>query len=122
MAQFARFLAQLGMKQRLLVLVLLTVAPLVLLLGWAAINERSTAIANASQSAWQTAQLAAERQSSTLDEAITVLDDMREIPAITLEGGAACHDQVRRLAASHPHFNTLGVMRLDGGVACHRPA
>ena len=119
MPDFARSLARIGMKQRLIALVLLTVAPLVLLLGWAALNERHAAIINAKASAAQTAQIAAERQSSTLEEAITVLGDMRTIPTITLQGGAACSDQIRSLAALHPNFNTLGVMRLDGKVVCH---
>ena len=119
MPDFARSLAHIGMKQRLIALVLLTVAPLVVLLGWAALNERHAAITNAKASAVQVAQIAAERQSSTLEEAITVLADMRTIPAISLLGGAACNDQVRDLAAQHPNFNTLGVMTLDGKVVCH---
>jgi diguanylate cyclase (GGDEF)-like protein/PAS domain S-box-containing protein len=119
MPDFARSLAHIGMKQRLIALVLLAVAPLVLLLGWAALNERHAAIATAKAAATQTAQIAAERQSSTLEEAITVLGDMRTVPSISLQGGAACTDQIRRLAALHPNFNTLGVMGLDGKVTCH---
>jgi diguanylate cyclase (GGDEF)-like protein/PAS domain S-box-containing protein len=119
MASLARLLALLGTKQRLALLVLVTVAPLVLLLSWTATKERVMAIDNALRSAVQIARIAAERQSSPLDEALTVLDDLRTIPAVSSSGGPDCNAQLSRVAANHPDFVSIGVMHADGNLACH---
>jgi diguanylate cyclase (GGDEF)-like protein/PAS domain S-box-containing protein len=118
-AKCMNWAAALGMRQRLIILVLLTVAPLVLLLVWTLYNERQAALAGTSALLRQEARLAAEHQASTLNEAVAVLQDLRTIPAITVEGGDACREQVTRFHDQHPVFASIGVLRLDGVVVCH---
>ena len=116
---FRRLAYSLGIKLRLLILVLLAVAPLVALIAWDVVDDRRTAIEQAGIAALQSARLAASRQSDALNEAITLTEGMRSIPTITVEGGDACRAQVAHLQKLHPHIATIGVLRLDGMVMCH---
>ena len=119
MSIFRRLAYSLGIKLRLLILVLLAVAPLVALIAWDVVDDRRTAIEQAGIAALQSARLAASRQSDALNEAITLTEGMRSIPTITVEGGDACRAQVAHLQKLHPHIATIGVLRLDGTVMCH---
>ena len=119
MSLFTRIASSLGIKQRLLILVLLAVAPLVALIIWDAAKDRRATIVQAGAAAQQSAQIAALRQADVLNEAMTLTENMRSIPTITIEGGDACREQLRRLEAKHPSLNNIGVLRADGVIVCH---
>ena len=119
MSLFTRIVSSLGIKQRLLILVLLAVAPLVALIIWDAAKDRRATIVQAGAAAQRSARIAALRQAGVLNEAMTITDDMRSIPTITIEGGDACREQLRRLEAKHPSLNNIGVLRADGVIVCH---
>jgi diguanylate cyclase (GGDEF)-like protein/PAS domain S-box-containing protein len=116
---FNRLAASLGIKQRLLILVMLAVGPLVALIVWDAADDRRAAIEQAAVATQQSARMAALRQSAVLSEAITITESMRSIPTISIEGGDHCRAQLDRLEAMHPSFNTIGVLSPDGVVVCH---
>jgi diguanylate cyclase (GGDEF)-like protein/PAS domain S-box-containing protein len=116
---FTRIASSLGIKQRLLILVLLAVAPLVALIVWNAADDRRAAIEQAAVATQQSARMAALRQSAVLSEAITTTESMRSIPTISIEGGDHCRAQLDRLEAMHPSFNTIGVLSPDGVIVCH---
>ena len=116
---FNRIAASLGIKQRLLILVLLAVAPLTALIVWDAADDRRATIEQAGATALQSARMAALRQSGILNEAITLTENMRSIPTITVAGGDACRAQLDRLEAMHPSLDTIGVLRADGIIVCH---
>ena len=61
MSIFRRLAYSLGIKLRLLILVLLAVAPLVALIAWDVVDDRRTAIEQAGIAALQSARLAASR-------------------------------------------------------------
>jgi diguanylate cyclase (GGDEF)-like protein/PAS domain S-box-containing protein len=119
MSIITRLAYSLGIKQRLILLVLLAVAPLVTLIVWDAAARRSKAIEEAGAAAQQSALVAALRQSGALNEAITLTESMRSIPSISLAGGDACHTQVARLQQLHPRLNSIGVLNREGTVVCH---
>ena len=119
MSLFTRIASSLGIKQRLLILVLLAVAPLVALIVWDAAVSRRATIVQAGAAAQQSARIAALRQAGVLNEAMTFTETMRSIPTITIEGGDACREQLRRLRAKHPTLNNIGVLRADGVIVCH---
>jgi diguanylate cyclase (GGDEF)-like protein/PAS domain S-box-containing protein len=119
MSLFTRIASSLGIKQRLLILVLLAVAPLVALIIWDAAQDRRATIVQAGAAAQQSARIAALRQAGLLNEAMTLTENMRSIPTIAVEGGDACREQVRRLKAKHPDLNNIGVLRADGVLVCH---
>ncbi|MEO8419848.1 MAG: diguanylate cyclase [Hyphomicrobium sp.] len=114
-----RIAASLGIKQRLLILVLLAVAPLAALIVWDAADDRRTAIEQAGAKALQSARMAALSQASILNEAITLTENMRSIPTITVAGGEPCRAQLDRIEAMHPSVNSIGVLRADGVIVCH---
>ena len=116
---FNRIAASLGIKQRLLILVLLAVAPLTALIVWDAADDRRATIEQAGATALQSARMAALRQSGILNEAITLTENMRSIPTITVAGGDACRAQLDRIEAMHPSLDTIGVLRADGIIVCH---
>ena len=72
MSLFTRIASSLGIKQRLLILVLLAVAPLVALIIWDAAKDRRATIVQAGAAAQQSAQIAALRQADVLNEAMTL--------------------------------------------------
>ena len=119
MSPFTRVASSLGIKQRLLILVLLAVAPLVALIVWDAADDRRATIVRAGAAAQQSARIAALRQAGVLNEALTLTETMRSIPTVTIEGGDACREQLRRLEAKHPSLNNIGVLRADGVIVCH---
>ena len=108
---FNRIAASLGIKQRLLILVLLAVAPLVALIVWDAADDRRATIEQAGVAALQSARMAALRQSGILSEAITLTESMRSIPTITVAGGDRCRAQLDRLEAMYPSVDTIGVLQ-----------
>ncbi len=114
-----RIAASLGIKQRLLILVLLAVAPLAALIVWDAADDRRTAIEQAGVKALQSARMAALSQAGILIEAITLTESMSSIPTITVAGGEPCRAQLDRIKAMHPSVNTIGVLRADGVIVCH---
>ena len=116
---FNRIAASLGIKQRLLILVLLAVAPLTALIVWDTADDRRAAIDQAGAATLQSARTAALRQSGALAEAITLTENLRSIPTITVEGGDACRAQLARLEATHPRLDTIGVLRIDSVIVCH---
>ena len=108
-----------GMRQRLVALVLVTVAPLVALLVWDAFEGAQ--LGNRARRSFRAAVGparcgAASEQAQRSDHSLGghALD-----PGDHGRGGDACRDQVTRLAEHHPSFNTVGVLRLDGLVVCH---
>ena len=77
MSLFTRVASSLGIKQRLLILVLLAVAPLVALIVWDAAEDRRDTIVQAGAAAQQSARIAALRQAGVLNEAMTLTETMR---------------------------------------------
>ena len=116
---FNRIAASLGIKQRLLILVLLAVAPLVALIVWNAADDRRAAIEQAAATAQQSARMAALRQSGILSEAITLPRTCARSRRSPSRAEIACRAQLDRLEAMHPSFNTIGVLRADGVIVCH---
>jgi diguanylate cyclase (GGDEF)-like protein/PAS domain S-box-containing protein len=108
-----------GIRARMTGLILLAIAPLVGLLAIGAAYDRSNTLDHARQAVLEQAQLAAERQARTFDEAWTLLSTLRLTPEVRLDGGPACAELMRRVAGAHPQFRTVGVVGADGKLACH---
>lgn len=119
MSIFTRIASSLGIKQRLLILVLLAVAPLVALIAWNAAEDRRDTVIQAGVAAQQSARIAALRQAGVLNEAATLTESMRSIPTVTVDGGPACREQLSRMEKKHPSLNNFGVLRADGVIICH---
>ena len=112
-------IGRVGLRPRLIILVLVAVAPLVSLLVAGATADRQFALANAQTQAIELARLGAERQADTLQEARELLSVLRRMPEINGGESQVCQAAVKIIAADHPQFNTIGVADADGTITCH---
>src|SRR5258708_6700958 len=113
-----RRLGGIGLRARLVVLVLVAIVPLLGLLIAGEIADRDFALASARTRAVELARLAAERQADMYQQAQEVLSVLRRMPEI---GAApdACHEAMKLVAADHPQFKAVGVVGVDGMILCH---
>lgn len=112
--------AALGIRTRLVALVVLATLPLVVLLSHQIARERHDAIATASDRALQIAQLAAEKQAVRFHEGQMLLDILRRMPELQNDAPrVGCRDAVRRIARNYPQFSSIGVVNSAGELRCH---
>jgi len=114
----SRQFARVGLRPRLLVLVLIAVAPLLGLLIAGAVADREHALANARARAVELARLGAQRQADALQQANGLLSVLRRMSEVEADP-ATCRAAMRLIAADHPQFNTIGVVDVDGMIRCH---
>ncbi|BDA84271.1 hypothetical protein Sa4125_18130 [Aureimonas sp. SA4125] len=112
-------LKKLGVRERLLLLILGSTLPLAaLLLGGSIIDYRET-LGRARMEVREAANLAASRESNVFLEARTLLGSLRVLPEVSALGGVACETAITRVRAENPQFNTMGVFDANGMITCH---
>jgi diguanylate cyclase (GGDEF)-like protein/PAS domain S-box-containing protein len=119
MPELSARLGCVGLRSRMVLLVLLAAAPLLSLLVVSAIADRELVLADAGARAAELVRLGAERQAQTLRQGRELLLTIRRIPEIVSDDREVCRATVRRIAADHPQFYTLGVVDRYGIVQCH---
>src|SRR6266568_6748494 len=112
-------IGRVGLRARVVILVLLAVAPLFGLLVSGAIADREVALANARARAVELARFGAERQADMLQQGRELLIVMRRMPEIIGDDPEACRAAAREIAADHPQFLTIGVVDPEGVIRCH---
>lgn len=117
--EFSKMVARVGLRARLVILVLVAVVPLVALLIAGSVADREFALANARAEAVGLARFGAERQAAALEEARELLRVLRRLPAINSGDPATCQEFLRVVADDHPQFYTVGVVDPDGMISCH---
>lgn len=113
-----RILTKLGIRVRVVVLVILAMLPLLGLISAFVISQRETALRGVSEKAIEGANLASVQQGRVLDEARMLLTMLRSTPELA-SGGETCLARVRQLSSIFPQFNTLGIATADGTIFCH---
>ena len=111
--------ARVGLRTRLVVLVLVAVAPLLILLIAGAIADRQFTLASARAHVVEIARIGAERQADALQEGRALLSVLRRMPEIDAHDLAACDAMVKTIADDHPQFNTIGITDAKGVIWCH---
>jgi diguanylate cyclase (GGDEF)-like protein/PAS domain S-box-containing protein len=119
MPELSARLGSVGLRPRMVFLVLLAAAPLLSLLIVSAVADRELVLADAQTRAAELVRLGAERQAQTLRQGRELLLTVRRMPEIASDDHEICRTTVRRIAADHPQFYTLGVVDRDGIVQCH---
>jgi PAS domain-containing protein len=112
-------IGRIGLRARVVILVLLAVAPLFCLLVFGAIADREVALANARSRAIELARFGAERQADMLQQGRELLTVMRRMPEIISGDHEVCRTTAKEIAADHPQFYTMGVVDPDGVMRCH---
>src|SRR5918911_593980 len=100
-------IGRVGLRARVVILVLLAVVPLFGLLVFSAIADREVALANARVRAVELARFGAERQADMLQQGREMLIVMRRMPEIVGDDAEACQATARKIATDHPQFYTI---------------
>lgn len=99
-------------------MVLIGLVPAVGLVAVTGIQQRQRAAEQVKAEAIGLARLASADQARLIEQAHQVLVALAQIPAIKQGDQAACTDLLRDVRRQYPFTANLGVIRLDGSVAC----
>jgi diguanylate cyclase (GGDEF)-like protein/PAS domain S-box-containing protein len=119
MPELSAQLGRIGLRPRMVFLVLLAAAPLLSLLIASAIADREQVLADARARAAEVVRLGAERQAQMLRQGRELLITIRRMPEIAADDRDICWTTVRHIAADHPQFYTIGVVDRYGIIQCH---
>jgi len=110
---------RIGLRWRLVILVLVAAAPLQGLLIAGTIADRSQVLASARKRASELAYLGAERQADAIQQARELLGTLRRAPSVNAADAETCHATLGVMAADHPQFLSIGVVDAEGMLRCH---
>lgn len=110
--------SSIGLRARLLLLVLAAVIPAFGLIGYTAIGQRQQAALDAEKHAMNLVRLAAREQSQLIASTRQLLMSLAQLPAVRAPGAASCHKVLADLLKPHPYYTNLGVATPDGRVHC----
>src|SRR5215469_14934078 len=119
MPELSTQLGRIGLRSRMVFLVLLAAAPLLSLLVASAVAERELVLADARARAAELVRFGAERHAQMLRQGRELLVTIRRMPEIAADDRETCQTIVRHIAADHPQFYTIGVTDRYGMIQCH---
>jgi signal transduction histidine kinase len=116
-SRWGRELRMLGsLRTRLGLLVLAGMVPILCLVLYAAIEERSQAVEAIRQNALQMVRVASDRQDQLLEGAQQLLSALALLHEVQNHDRAACERIVTHLLALYPLYANLGMIRPDGEI------
>jgi len=108
-----------GLRTRLLLLVLLAVVPAFGLIGYTAISQRQEAGLRAEKNAMNLVRLATREQGQLIASTRQLLLHLSRLPAVRNSSTAAsCSHALAEQLKHYPHYTNLGVATPDGRVYC----
>lgn len=110
--------SSIGLRARLLSLVLAAVIPAFGLIGYTAIEQRQEAARNAEKDAMNLVRLAAREQGQLIASTHQLLMSLARLPSIRTPGDASCNRVLADLHKPYPYYTNFGVATLDGNVFC----
>ena len=115
-------LNSLGLRSRLMLLVLAALAPVFVLFSCSAAKNQQTVLALAQTSLQSEVLLAAAHQQRLIDRVAQLLADMASGPSIKDTRNRMCVQYLKNLQAHDSIYSNLGVVGLDGKLSCHAMA
>ena len=112
-------LTSLGLRSRLVLLVLLALLPVIGLFAYSATKNRQAIVAQAQANLQSEALLAALHQQRLVERVAQLLDDIASGPSIRDTRNRLCVQYLKSLQSQDPDYLNLGVVGLDGKVSCH---
>jgi PAS domain S-box-containing protein len=106
------------LRQRLLIIILVAVVPILALILYQAKMARDLQIAEAQENAWQLVEKVAIREARFIDSAKQLLTLLAETPQVTGNDFAACNDFLNRFSEHNKLYVDLGVADPGGDVRC----
>lgn len=108
----------LGLRSRLVFLVLIALVPVFALFACSAVKNERTAVALAHASLQSEALLAAAHQQRLFDRVAQLLGDISSGPSIKDTRNRLCVQYLQNLQAQDSGYSNLGVVGLDGKISC----
>lgn len=113
-------LSRLGLRSRLVLLVLAGLIPVLGLFAWSAAKKQQAVLALAQAGLQSDALLAAAHQQRLVERAAQLLGDMASGPSIKDTRNRLCVQYLRNLQAQDAaYYSNLGVVDLSGRLTCH---
>ena len=109
----------LGLRFRLVLLVLLALLPVFALFAYSAAKNQQATVMQAQASLQAQALLAAAHQQRLVDRTAQLLSDMASGPSIKDTRNRLCEQYLTNLLAQDPAYGNLGVLGLNGKSTCH---
>jgi diguanylate cyclase (GGDEF)-like protein len=108
-----------GLRARLLLLVLFAVIPAFGLIGYTAVSQRQHAALDAERDALNLVRLASREQSQLVAATRQLLLSLAQLPAVRQPGtDASCNRVLADLLKTHHYYTNFGVATLDGRIFC----
>ena len=114
--------SSLGLRARLVLLVVVALLPVLGLFAWVAASKQSDALKLARSTLQSQALLTAASQQPQVEAIKQLLGDLASAPSVKGRLPGLCSEYLRNLHAMHPQYTDLGVVALDGTVVCHSEA
>jgi len=109
-----------GLRLRLLLLVLFAVIPAIALIGSSAYHERQQAAQSAERDTTQLVRLAGREQTRLIDSTRQLLISLAQLPEIRhLASADDCSRTLARIQKQYPYYTNIGVATLDGRLLCN---
>ena len=115
-------LRSLGLRSRLMLLVLAALVPVFVLFSCSAAKNQQTVLALAQSSLQSEVLLAAAHQQRLMDRVAQLLEDIASGPSIKGTRNRLCVEYLKNLQAQNSMYSNLGVVGLDGKLSCHAMA
>ena len=112
-------LSWLGLRSRLMLLVLAALVPVFVLFSCSAAKNQQTVLALAQSSLQSEALLAAAHQQRLIDRVAQLLGDIASGPSIKDTRNRLCVQYLKNLQAQDSIYANLGIIGLDGKLSCH---
>ena len=112
-------LSRLGLRSRLVLLVLAGLVPVFGLFAWSAAKNQQTVLALAQAGLQSDALLAAAHQQRLVERAAQLLGDIASGPSIKDTRNRLCVQYLKNLQTQDMVYSNLGVVDLNGNLTCH---
>lgn len=112
-------LSCLGLRSRLMLLVLAALVPVFVLFSCSAAKNQQTVLALAQSSLQSEVLLAAAHQQRLVDRVAQLLGDMASGPSIKDTRNPLCMQYLKNLQTDASIYSHLGIIGLDGKLSCH---
>jgi PAS domain S-box-containing protein len=110
------------LRQRLLIMILIAVVPILGVILYQAKVARDVRIAEAQEYAWEIAENVAVREARFIDSAKQLLMLLAETPDVVDGGWAVCSNFLKHFVAHNSAYVDLGVADANGAVKCRARA
>ena len=110
--------SSIGLRARLLLLVLSAVIPAFGLIGYTAINQRQQAASDAERNVLNLVRQAAREQSQLIASTRQMLMTLAQLPAVRQPDVASCSRLLADLLKPYPYYTNFGAAAPDGRVFC----